>query len=157
MVLHAISGIGWMGVDIALFLLLWNARTTTNAIEAITAYTAVSLIVPTAVPPLCLGVLATGLLLGWGTPWGILRHWWVFVKLLLAVVMTILVFRALVPAVQTMPALGNFATADAVRAKLGPLGIQLMFPPAVSFVLLGIATVLSMFKPKGLTPWSTAS
>jgi hypothetical protein len=23
---------------------------------------------------------ATGVLLGWGTPWGLMRHWWVLVK-----------------------------------------------------------------------------
>jgi hypothetical protein len=30
----------------------------------------------------------------------------------------------------------------------------LMFPPAVSFGLLGVAAFLSFFKPRGLTPWS---
>ena len=154
LVLHAVSGIGWIGVDIALFLLLFNARTTSNAAEAISGYTAVSLIVPIVVPPLCLGVLGTGLLLGWGSPWGLVRYWWVFVKLLLSLGMTILVFVALVPTVQSMPGIANFGTADAVRERLGPLTIQLMFPPAVSFGLLSVATVLSIFKPRRLTPWS---
>jgi hypothetical protein len=143
-----------MGVDIALFLLLLNARTTSSATEAISGYTAVSLIVPIALPPLCLGMLGTGLLLGWGTPWGLVRHWWVFIKLLLSIVMTVLVFVVLVPTMQSMPAIANYSTADAVRKSLGPLTIQLMFPPAVSFGLLGVATVLSIFKPRGLTPWS---
>jgi uncharacterized membrane protein len=154
LVLHAVSGIGWMGVDIALFLLLLNARTTSNATEAISGYTAVSLIVPIAVPPLCLGVLGTGLLLGWGSPWGLVRYWWVFIKLLLSLSMTILVFVSLVPTIQSMPSIANSGTADAVRERLGPLTIQLMFPPAVSFGLLGVAAVLSIFKPRGLTPWS---
>jgi hypothetical protein len=154
LVLHAVSGIGWMGVDIALFLLLLNARTTSNATEAISGYTAVGFIVPIAVPPLCLGVLATGVLLGWGTPWGLVRYWWVFIKLLLSLTMTILVFVSLLPAIQSMPAIANSATADAVREKLGSLTLQLMFPPAVSFGMLAVATVLSIYKPKKLTPWS---
>jgi hypothetical protein len=155
LVLHAISGIGWMGADIALFLLLLNARTTVNATEAISYYTAVGLIVRITIPPLCLGMLGTGLLLGWGTSWGLMHHWWVFIKLILALGMTVLVFVALVPAIQSMPALAGLATAEAVRERLGPLTIQLMFPPIVSFILLGVATVLSIFKPRGLTPWSS--
>jgi uncharacterized membrane protein len=153
-VLHAISGIGWMGVDIALFLLLLHARTTGNAMEVISGYKAVSLIVPIAVPPLCLGVLCTGLLLGWGTPWGLLRYWWVFIKLLLSLVMTVLVFVALLPAVDALPDIANSLSANAVRERLGRAGIQLMFPPVVSFALLGVAAVLSIFKPRALTPWA---
>jgi hypothetical protein len=153
-VVHAVCGIGWMGVDIALFLLLLNARTTTNAMEAIAGYKAVSLIVPIAVPPLCLGILVTGLLLGWGTPWGVLRYWWVFIKLLLSLLMTVLVFVLLLPGIHALPDLARSLTADAVRARLGPAGIQLMFPPAVSFAMLAAATVLSIFKPRALTPWS---
>jgi hypothetical protein len=53
-----------------------------------------------------------------------------------------------------MPSIANSGTADAVRERLGPLTIQLMFPPAVSFGLLGVAAFLSFFKPRGLTPWS---
>lgn len=143
-----------MGVDIALFLLLLNARTTSSATEAITGYTAVALIAPAAVPVLCLGILATGLLLGWGTAWGVLRHWWVFIKLLLSLVMTVLVFAALLPIIHRIPDVAQSQTAEAVRERLGALGIQLMFPPIVSFLLLGVAVVLSIFKPRGLTPWT---
>jgi hypothetical protein len=154
LVWHVIFGISWMGVDIALLVLLVNARTASTAIGAISGYTAVSQIVPIAIPALCLGVLGTGLLLGWGTPWGIFRHWWIFVKFMLSAAMTILVFFALVPAIHSMPDVQNCETADAVRERLGDLGVQLMFPPAVSFSLLGVATVLSIFKPKGPTPWT---
>lgn len=45
-------------------------------------------------------------------------------------------------------------SADAVRASLGSLPTQLMFPPIVSFMMLGAATILSIFKPWRRTPWS---
>jgi hypothetical protein len=154
LVLHVLCGVGWMGVDIALFLLLLNARTTSSATEAITGYTAVALIVSAAVPALCLGVLATGLLLGWGTTWGLIRHWWVFLKLLLSLAMTVLVFAALLPAIHSIADIARLPTAEAVRNHLGPVGVQLLFPPAVSFLLLGVALILSIFKPRGLTPWA---
>jgi hypothetical protein len=154
LVSHIVFGVGWMGVDIALITLLVNARTSQSAVDVISGYSAVARIVPAAVPPLCVGVLVTGALLGWGTAWGIFRHWWVFAKLILSVAMTILVFVSLLPAIQSMPDIGNVQSADAVRERLGALGIQMMFPPVVSFALLGVATFLSIFKPNGLTPWA---
>jgi hypothetical protein len=155
MVLHAITGIGWMGVDIALFVLLITARTTDDATLVVSGFNAIRIIVPVAVPPLSLGILVTGLILGWGTPWGLVRHWWVLVKLILSLIMTVLVFLSLVPAASSIPVLSATPmSADAVRAGLGSLPTQLMFPPIVSFLMLGVATILSIFKPWRRTPWS---
>jgi hypothetical protein len=113
------------------------------------------MIVPVAVPPLSLSILATGLILGLGTPWGLVRYWWVLVKLILSLVMTVLVFTSLVPGVNSIEVLSAAGmSADAVRASLGPLPTQLMFPPVVSFLMLGAAAILSIFKPWSRTPWS---
>ena len=155
LVLHIVMGIGWMGVDIALLVLLITARTTDDATLVASGFNAIRMIVPVAVPPLSLGILATGLLSGWGTSWGLLRYWWVLVKLVLSLVMTVLVFVSLVPAVTSITLLSTTTMdADVVRASLGALPTQLMFPPVVSFLMLGVATVLSIFKPWRYTPWS---
>jgi hypothetical protein len=155
LVLHIVAGISWMGVDIALFVLLVTARTTNDANLAASGFNAIRMIVPVAVPPLSLGILATGLILGLGTPWGLVRYWWVLVKLILSLVMTALVFLSLAPAVSNLQVLAAAGmSADAVRASLGPLPTQLMFPPVVSFLMLCVATVLSIFKPWRRTPWS---
>ncbi len=155
MVLHAISGIGWMGVDVALFVLLMNARTTDDPALVASAFNAIAMIVPVAVPPLSLGVLVTGLLLGLGTRWGLIRYWWVLVKLTLSLIMTLLVFTSLLPAVTGFAVLSAAnLSAEALRASLDPLPTMLMFPPVVSFSMLGIAALLSIFKPWSRTPWS---
>jgi hypothetical protein len=155
MVLHAVCGIGWMGVDVALLVLLLNARTSDNAAVVVSAFNAIGLIVPAAVPPLSLGMLATGLLLGLGTRWGLIRYWWVLVKLVLALVMTVLVFTSLLPGVSSLGTLTTGAlSAESVRASLAPLPTMLLFPPIVSFLMLGTAAVLSIFKPWHRTPWS---
>ncbi|WP_019586705.1 hypothetical protein [Deinococcus apachensis] len=153
LVLHLVAGVGWMGVDIALLVLLHHARTTSDPVAALGGYASVGLIVPAAVPPLGLGVLVTGLGLGWGTPWGLTRHWWVLVKLVLALVMTALVFFLLLPLVGRLPPLTS-AEAQPARDGLGRLPVLLMFPPAVSFLLLALAAVLSVFRPWGRTPWA---
>lgn len=155
LILHVISGIGWMGVDIALLVLLFTARTTDDPALVASGFNAIRIIVPVAVPPLSLAILVTGLLLGWGTPWGLLRHWWVLTKLILSLIMTVLVFVALVPGVNEINLLvAGGSSADAIRASLGDLPTGLLFPPVVSFLMLGAATVLSIFKPWGRTPWT---
>jgi hypothetical protein len=155
MVLHAICGIGWMGVDVALFVLLMNARTSENAAVVASGFNAIAMIVPATVPALSLGMLATGLLLGLGTRWGLVRYWWVLVKLVLALIMVVLVFTSLLPGIGELAVLSAAGvSADALRASLGPLPTMLLFPPVVSFSMLGAAAALSIFKPWNRTPWS---
>jgi uncharacterized membrane protein len=155
LVLHIVTAVSWMGVDIALFILLMTARTTDDPALVVSGFQAIRMIVPAAVPPLSLGILVTGILLGLGTRWGLLRHWWVLVKLLLSLVMTFLVFFSLVPAVNSMAVgLPGDMSADAMRASLGALPTMLLFPPVVSFLMLGTAAILSVFKPWQRTPWS---
>ncbi len=151
---HILSGIGWMGADIALFLLLFTGLTTDDGQVAASCYIAVAVFVPVAIPILSLGMLAPGLLLGWGTKWGLLRYWWVVVKLAMALILTFLVFIALVPGINDMPRPDATTHADAVRASLGDAPTQLMFPPVVSFTMLGVSSVLSVFKPWSRTPWT---
>jgi hypothetical protein len=155
LVLHICSGISWMGVDLALLVLLIIARTTDDPTLVLSGFTAIGMIVPAVIPPLSLAILATGLSLGLGTRWGLLRYWWVLIKLVLSLVMTVLVFVSLVPAVSSI-AVDSTASqsAEALRASLGALPTMLFFPPIVSFLMLGIATVLSIFKPWRTTPWS---
>lgn len=153
-VLHIVCGIGWMGADIVLFILLYTGLTTDDGAVAASSYIAVSEFVPLAVPPLSLGMLATGLLLGWGTKWGVLRYWWVVVKLALAVIMVLLVFFSLVPGVNELSTPDPTMSADAVRDSIGSATSQMLYPPIVSFAMLGTATILSVFKPWPRTPWS---
>jgi hypothetical protein len=155
LVLHVIAGIGWIGVDIALLVLLFTARTSDDAALVISGFNAIGLIVPIAVPPLSLGILVTGLILGLGTRWGLVRYWWVLIKLLLSLVMTVLVFVSLVPAVRGIAVLSTTTlSADAIRASLGAIPTMLLFPPTVSLFMLSVATFLSIFKPWQRTPWS---
>lgn len=147
--LHIVAGVGWMGFDVALGILLFTAKTTADGSLAASCYTAVALVVPPVLPALSLGMLSTGLALGLGTAWGLLRYWWVAIKLVMAIVMTALVFFLLVPSVSGMSAPEAGASAEAVRAALGRLPTQLLFPPVVSFLMLAFAVGLSVFKPWG--------
>lgn len=154
LVLHITTAVGWMGADIVLFILLYTGLTTDDGAIAAACYRAVSVFVPVAVPVLSLGMLATGLLLGWGTKWGLLRHWWVLVKLALATIMVILVFASLLPGVNDLSDADAAMGASAVRDSLGSAPSQMMYPPVVSFLMLATAAILSVYKPWRQTPWS---
>jgi hypothetical protein len=159
LVLHIAGGVGWMGLDVALVILAATGLSTDNGRIAASCYTAIGLIVPPAVPTLSLVMLTSGLMLGLGTKWGLLRYWWVLVKLGLGVVLTALVFVALLPvaaALPGIPASAGDGSGAAVREALGPAAVQLMFPPVVSFLGLGFALVVSVLKPWGMVGKSRA-
>jgi hypothetical protein len=137
--------------------LLYTGLTTNDGATAASVYTAVGIFVPIAVPILSIGVLASGLLLGWGSKWGVLRYWWVLVKFVLSTVMVFLVIFALVPEVNNLGTPDATMSGDAVRASLGDAPSSLMFPPIVSFTMLAISAILSVFKPWKRTPWSPSS
>ncbi|MDO9455941.1 hypothetical protein [Nocardioides sp.] len=150
--LHVLCGVGWMGLDLGLFLLLLTGWTTDSGPVAAATYTAARLVVPPVVPALAIGMLLTGVVLGWGTRWGLLQWWWVAVKLVIGVVLTVLVLVLLLPGALGLP-VDLTGTADEVRDAVGREGQHLLFPPAVSFVALGVALVLSIWKPWGRTSW----
>jgi hypothetical protein len=93
-----------------------------------------------------LACLVTGVVLGLGTLYGLLRYWWVAVKLVLNVVLTVLVLVALRPGVDEVADRGaRLLDGEAVATAIGDLA----FPPIVSPTVLMVAVVLSVFKPWG--------
>jgi hypothetical protein len=152
LVLHVTGGVGWMGLDVGLLFLVFTGLLTENGRTAVAVYTALGIFVTPAVMALSLLMLATGLVQGIWTKWGLFQYWWVFVKLLLGIVLTALVFVALLPAVSSLPAEltdADGASGAAVRRALGAAPVQLLFPPVVSFLSLGFALVLAIYKPWG--------
>jgi hypothetical protein len=90
--------------------------------------------------------LASGVVLGLGTKWGLVRYWWVAIKLALNVVLVVLVPVALRPQVIEMAEQGRrFMAGEPASLAVG----DLIFPPIVSPSALLIAFVLAVFKPWG--------
>jgi hypothetical protein len=90
--------------------------------------------------------LVTGLVLGLGTKYGLVRYWWVAVKLVINLVLTTLVLVALRPGVDEVVARGDrILDGEAVTAAVGDMA----FPPVVSTTALLVAIVLSVVKPWG--------
>ena len=136
LIAHVIGGVGWLGAELVLLALaISGARGT----DPQTIYPAAAYIGTWVVAPLAVLSLCTGLLQGPLTPWGLVTHWWVTIKLVLTAVMTGLVFFALLPALRA--AVGESLTA-ADR-------VNLVVAPSVASSLLLLNTVLAVYKPGG--------
>jgi hypothetical protein len=86
---HVTCSVGWLGA-VASFLALSIAGLTSQDAQAVRgAYLAMDLIGLFIIVPMSLAALATGLVQALGSQWGLLRHYWVLVKFLLAIFATI--------------------------------------------------------------------
>src|SRR5712664_2246197 len=82
---HVTFSVGMLG-SIAAFLALAVAGLASQDAQMVRAdYLAMGLIARFVIVPLALAALLTGLIQSLGTPWGLFRHWWVLMKLLLTV------------------------------------------------------------------------
>ncbi|GAA5131714.1 hypothetical protein [Pseudonocardia adelaidensis] len=145
LVAHIVAVGAWIGLDVMLGVLVFTPPLTSDTAAAALCYQAMPLLFW---PILVSGLagLVTGLVLGAGTHHGLVRHWWVLVKLLLNIVLTSLVVVLLGPAMDDAAEAGRRLAAGV------PVDIDLsslVFPPLVSGTSLVIATVLSVYKPWG--------
>jgi hypothetical protein len=98
--------------------------------------------------PLALASLLTGLALSLGTSWGLVRYYWVLVKLVLTVVATAVLTLQL-------PLIGRMATIAGAASRLGPdldeSRLSLAIHAAGGLAVVLFAMVLSVYKPRGRT------
>lgn len=148
LILHIVAGGAWIGIDVMVAVLVWTGRFGGNADIRGLAYRALAAFAVWPMLTSGLACLATGVLLGLGTKWGLLRYWWVAVKLALNLVLCALIILALEPGMDAVAEYGReLATGTADPAAVS----SLFFPPAVSLTALTVATVLSVVKPWGRT------
>ena len=145
LVAHIASAGAWIGIDVVIGVLVFTALLGDEQTRAL-CYRALELF---AVWPLLtagLVCLASGVVLGLGTKYGLVRYWWVAIKLVLNIVLTALVPIALQPEVSKAAEQGwRFAAGEPASLVVG----NLIFPPIVSPTALLLAAVLAVFKPWG--------
>lgn len=142
---HVVFSVGWLGAVVALLGLSVAALASSDAPTVRAGYLAMQPIAHYVLIPLSLSSFFSGIVQSAVTPWGLFRHYWVIVKLVINVAAIAILFMYL----QTLDHL-------AVIAR-GP-GDPLKDPsPAVhsAAALVGLvgATFLSIYKPKGMTKY----
>ena len=144
---HLASSVGWIGAVVAYLALGLAAATSRDAQTVRAAWIAMEVTGWYVLVPLALASLLIGLVQALGTPWGLVRHYWVLAKFLLTVFATIVLLLH-------MPSVSHFAgvAAETDGADRGGLRGELLRAGGGLLVLL-VATILSVYKPRGLTPY----
>jgi len=140
---HVVSSIGWIGAVVAYLALVAAALTSEDAQKVRASFLAMELIYFVLVPMAVVSLL-TGLVQSLGTTWGLFRHYWVIFKLLITVLATFVLLLNM----QTVSALADRAASEG--ADLPAAEGQLLHA-GVGLVILVIAAILAVYKPKGMT------
>lgn len=147
--IHIACSIGWLGAVAAYIVLDATAATSQDEMTLRAACISMGLMIWWAIVPLAFAALLTGVVTSLVTPWGLFRHWWTFISLLLTVGATvILLLHTQEIAHRAAMAADPATTADVLRG----LGNTLT-KSAGGVAVLSLITILNVFKPKGLTSY----
>jgi hypothetical protein len=148
---HITFSVGWIGA-VAVFLVLAITGLTSKDIQlARSSYLAMDLSAWFVIVPFCLASLFTGIVQAIGTKWGLLKYYWIVVKLFLTIASTILLLLHMKPIsylaeVAADPSFSNAQQSGQVIDLITKAGAAIL-------VLLAITTV-SVYKPWGKIQWA---
>lgn len=142
LVAHIATSMGWYGALIGYLALDVSAVVGDDAPTVRAAYVAMELLTTTAIVPLAVATLLIGIAQALLSTWGLLRHYWVLMKLLLtAFAVTVLLIEW--SSVRML--------AEAARAG-DPLALPGTLVHSIGgLVVLTLVLLLSVIKPRGLT------
>ncbi|MDX6345804.1 MAG: hypothetical protein QOF84_594 [Streptomyces sp.] len=145
---HVTSSVGWFGA-VAVFLALAAAGLASQDAQMVrAAYLVMGLTGWFVIVPLCFASLLTGLALSLGTTWGLFRHYWVLAKTLMTIPATLVLLVHMQPIDHIADVAAKASLSGAV---LHGLRVQLVVQAGAALLVLLVATVLSVYKPKGMT------
>lgn len=147
---HVVCSVGWLGAIAAFLALSLTGLLSSNTDTVRSAYVAADLITWLVIVPFGAASLATGLIQSLGTTWGLFRHYWVLIKLLLTVAAALLLLLHAKPIAYVAHAA---ATTTLGPGDLRSVRLQLVFDASLALAALLVATILSVFKPHGVTPY----
>jgi hypothetical protein len=146
---HIVLSVGSMGA-VAAFLTLAVIGLSSREPENIrAAYVVMDLVTRIVIVPLILAALLSGIVQSLGTAWGLVRHYWVLAKLLLTAftVGVLLLQLGPIAMLAALAAESSLSDAMAWQARL-----SLVVHASGGLLVLFLATTLSVFKPRGMTP-----
>ena len=144
---HITLAVGWIGA-VASYIALDVAAATSQDTQTLrAAYIGMELIAWRVIVPLALASLLSGLVMSLGTKWGLFRHYWVLISLLLTIIATVV----LLVETQTISTFRNIAANPTTSSDdLRTLGNTLVHSVGGTVVLL-VIVVLNVYKPRGMT------
>ncbi len=142
---HVITSVGWLGAVLAYLVLDLTATLGDDPQAVRAAFIAMRITVVYSIVPLAIASVLVGIINALGTPWGLFRHYWVMVKLLL----TLFATAILLLETQSISYMAEVAkNGAALRTLPGSL------PHSIGgLVVLVTVTILAIYKPPGVTPY----
>jgi hypothetical protein len=145
---HVTASVGWLGA-LAVFLAHALASLISRDEQMVRAASlAMGLTAWFVILPLSLTSVTTGLVQALGTAWGLFRHYWIFFKLLLTTLATIVLLLKLGPIsyLADVAAETTFSSADLIGLRT-----SLMVHAGGGLLVLLAAATLAVYKPQGMT------
>jgi hypothetical protein len=146
--LHIVASVGWVGIVAGFLALAVAGLVSPDANLVLASYLAMDFSYRTVVIPLGLASVVTGLVSSFVTDWGLFRHYWVVVKLLLTTPAVVLMLVHIQPVRHAARAAAATVSSGADLSGLRP---QLVAEASAGLIVLLVATVLSTYKPRGRT------
>ena len=151
---HITLAVGWLGAVAAFLALAIAGVASQDALTVRSVCIAMALVARHVIVPLSFAPLITGPLLSLGTPWGLFRHYWILAKLLRTVLSTLILQIHMAP----INLLADAAARSAVfSADLHRAQIQMVIASGAALLALLVATLLAIYKPRGMTPYGQRS
>jgi hypothetical protein len=144
---HITFAVGWLGAVAGFFALACIGLKSPDAQTVSSAYLAMDLITRFVILPLSFAPLITGPLLSLGTPWGLFRHYWIIVKLIITVLSTLILLVHLQP----IHYLSTVAAQGILSRAQHTVQLQMVIASGAALVALLLVNTLAVYKPKGLT------
>ncbi len=144
---HLTCSVGWIGAVAAYLVLDVTVATSQDPQTVRPAWIAMGLVVAWAIVPLAIASLLTGLVMALFTKWGLFRHWWVLISLLLTIGASLVLWSET----------GVIGAAAAIAADATASTNELLaLPPTLPHSIGGMAVLLiiqtlNIYKAQGLT------
>ena len=143
---HVTSSVGWFGAVVTVLVLAVVGVTSREDHVVQAAFVAMDLLGWTVLVPFAFAALVTGVVQSLSTPWGLFRHYWVVVKLVLTAVATVVLLLH----TSTLGHLAEVATQPG-SSHAGMLrSPSPVLHSAAALAVLLTAAALSVYKPRGL-------
>jgi uncharacterized membrane protein len=143
---HVTTAVGWLGAVVVFIALAVVGLTSPDDQTVRGVYLVMEPAASFVLVPLAVAAPVTGLAMSLGTTWGLFRHYWILFKLLINVVATLVLLTYM----QTFRFMAGVAADSSV--DLGAVrNSSPLIHGVLALVLLLIAAVLSVYKPRGVT------
>lgn len=148
--LHVALSVGWLGAVVA-FLTLAIASRSSDEQLARACYLGMVVVARGALIPLSIGTLVSGVVQSLATKWGLFRHWWVLMKLVLTIFGAAALLLHEVTAITEAAKLAADAGAAVLHSgRLRALGVQLFADAGAAALVLLAALTIAIYKPWGV-------